>query len=579
MIKKLRARLLFKVLLIALPLCLLIAIIILVSFTNIVGNVVKDFSRELVLEQVEFAKLRSTHPLLDELAKAEIISSQPSLIAWGNTPNDETIKVTALKELDRTRQFYREKFFFFVNDQTLEYYAGGVPGKSEEDTKYWYTLNNNQAEHAWYFKTRELNEKCALNVDHDEVLAVTNVWINCRVIDDDNGRTVGIYGTGIELTSFIKDLAEKNDYGVELMALNLDGAIQIHKDFDKIDKRSITKSADEKNTIFDFLDQKQDEYKLKSAMQELMLNHDQNFSITVLMDDREYQIGLAYVPELKWFIAAKINLNQLVLGDNLTSLVTLLAGAMVLIALALFFTLSRIILRRLILLDRAVMDFSKNGEASVSNTLDQVSDDELGRLNRNFASLTRQVESHTKNLEGLVASRTNELEKLAQTDPLTGAFNRRAFKEKFDLEIERSVRYGSVLTVLILDIDWFKKCNDDYGHAAGDQVLIEISSLLQATLRDTDILARFGGEEFVILLPETPLNPGTTMAQRLCHAIQKHQIQLTDSHHISVTASFGVTSNEKDTTLSSDVLLKVADDLLYQAKASGRNQVASGYPK
>ncbi|MBI5165622.1 MAG: diguanylate cyclase [Magnetospirillum sp.] len=165
-----------------------------------------------------------------------------------------------------------------------------------------------------------------------------------------------------------------------------------------------------------------------------------------------------------------------------------------------------------------------------------------------------------------------ELRRLATTDPLTGAANRRQFMAIAEQEAERSARYRRPLAVLMLDIDHFKVVNDTHGHAVGDEVLKAVADACRAGLRDVDLLGRLGGEEFAVLLPETPLPGAIDVAERLCQAVARRAVPLPGGAQIRVTASLGVATYRGDAA-QVDQLLARADAALYRAKAEGRDRV------
>jgi len=164
------------------------------------------------------------------------------------------------------------------------------------------------------------------------------------------------------------------------------------------------------------------------------------------------------------------------------------------------------------------------------------------------------------------------VQRLAVTDALTGIYNRRAFFDRARQEYNRSVRYGHRISVIMLDVDHFKVINDRFGHAAGDETLRTIAHLCTSNLRACDILGRYGGEEFTILVPETALNGALTIAQRLCDQIAAINIP-SERGVIRVTASIGVAEMCEETS-GLDELIDRADQALYRAKQSGRNRVA-----
>lgn len=163
--------------------------------------------------------------------------------------------------------------------------------------------------------------------------------------------------------------------------------------------------------------------------------------------------------------------------------------------------------------------------------------------------------------------RANLLKELSETDPLTGIANRRKLLEQLQNHIDLSNRYGSNLSIIFFDIDNFKNINDQYGHKTGDRILQEIASLIKKQVRKTDVFARWGGEEFILINPETKIEDTKNRATILLHQIHQHDFNL-DRH---VTCSFGITQYLKDESL--DNFINRADESMYQAKRKGKNQV------
>jgi diguanylate cyclase (GGDEF)-like protein len=165
------------------------------------------------------------------------------------------------------------------------------------------------------------------------------------------------------------------------------------------------------------------------------------------------------------------------------------------------------------------------------------------------------------------------MEKLAVTDSLTGLNNRRYFFELGQSEVERARRYHRHLSAILLDIDHFKHVNDTYGHLGGDIALQAVAQCCRKATRKSDLIGRYGGEEFAILLPETDLEDATRVAERLRQIIEEKYIVYKDGQ-ISLTASLGVAYLDgRGDTL--DNLLDRSDQNMYEAKQAGRNQVYS----
>lgn len=167
---------------------------------------------------------------------------------------------------------------------------------------------------------------------------------------------------------------------------------------------------------------------------------------------------------------------------------------------------------------------------------------------------------------------TDRVVKLSRTDELTGLLNSRAFYERLGEEHERFKRAKSPYSLLMLDIDHFKEVNDTFGHLAGDQVLRGVAYRIESTVREVDIPCRFGGEEFVVLLPETDHEGAKNLAERLCRRIAERPFSF-DEEHQTITASLGVATQEPGNFMPYEELLDRADKAMYRAKRAGRNCV------
>ena len=172
----------------------------------------------------------------------------------------------------------------------------------------------------------------------------------------------------------------------------------------------------------------------------------------------------------------------------------------------------------------------------------------------------------------------HQVKELAIKDGLTGLYNRRYFEEQIQKELERSHRYNNDLSFLILDIDHFKSVNDTYGHLNGDEILKEMAEIIDDSSRNIDIPIRYGGEEFVIILPETSLEGAHVIANRLRKRVANHEFLLTgkvakDTPHIQITVSIGISHLMDGEEIAAEELVERGDKALYYAKEHGRNQV------
>jgi len=200
-------------------------------------------------------------------------------------------------------------------------------------------------------------------------------------------------------------------------------------------------------------------------------------------------------------------------------------------------------------------------------------DEDLGLLQAIGSFITMAMERSDLHV------RAEELKEISITDPMTGLLNRRYFQERLTEEIERTRRHGLPICLILIDIDDFKKINDQYGHLIGDEVLKDVSKVIRNTIRTIDVASRFGGEEFTVILPHTSKEDATLIAQRLCELISKGgELQKKIQGMQKLTVSIGLASFPQDAE-SVNELIDSADQALYQAKHSGKNRVVVYHTK
>jgi two-component system, cell cycle response regulator len=222
-----------------------------------------------------------------------------------------------------------------------------------------------------------------------------------------------------------------------------------------------------------------------------------------------------------------------------------------------------------------VLPFSLRGErAGVFFLRTGPGDPPLGDADLRFAA--RVVESAASAIEKSQdheesRHRESAMRQLAETDPLTGLFNRRALDERLQREVERATRYGTVLTCVMIDIDHFKSANDRYGHQAGDRVLAQFAELLRREQRTVDTVARYGGEEFVVLLPETGSAGARLFADRILRRVSLAAFGPPETP-IPLTISVGLATFPDERGVDAEGLLQLADRNLLRAKSDGRNR-------
>ena len=183
-----------------------------------------------------------------------------------------------------------------------------------------------------------------------------------------------------------------------------------------------------------------------------------------------------------------------------------------------------------------------------------------------------KVQLKIKSLQDELKIKNARLSELSVTDGLTNVYNRRYLRDKLELEFLRSRRYNQKMAYVMFDLDYFKRVNDQYGHMAGDYILVEVAAILKRNSRKPDLVARYGGEEFAMLLPNTELEGALTVAERAREQIEQTRFNF-ESNAIRLTVSGGLVLFPNPEVQSIDQLVRKADEALFLAKERGRNQI------
>jgi len=294
-------------------------------------------------------------------------------------------------------------------------------------------------------------------------------------------------------------------------------------------------------------------------------------------------IALGLIPGTPWVLS--VHYPRALMTPSIVKNLVILAVLGVVTLLVEIFVLRSILLNqvahplsRLIQATRTVRLFKERLDHDV---LPIRSHDEIGELAREFSQMADRIYDARDQLESKVQERTAALEEanrqllaLSSTDGLTGIANRRRFDQALESEWQRAQRSDGVLSLALIDVDWFKKYNDHYGHQAGDDCLRSVAHTLQSNaMRAGDLVARYGGEEFAVISSSVDQDHVLDFAQRLCSALEALALPHEASPLGHVTASVGVAVAAPKVHESSSELLKRADEALYRAKSRGRNQV------
>jgi len=300
------------------------------------------------------------------------------------------------------------------------------------------------------------------------------------------------------------------------------------------------------------------------------------------LDGKNYYLDISrysYNNNFNWYLLIVIPENDF--NKDINTLFLNLTGLMLLIlimAVILGTSVAKLIIHPIQTLNENVIDIS-NGKWGTQIKSER--NDDLGELTRSFNDMSQKIKDSydtlvNKNielkylnthLEDIVKIRTEELRILAITDELTGLYNHRYLIDHLQQKAEEAKRYHISLSVAMFDIDFFKNVNDTYGHQEGNNVLIDIAACLKENARNLDVVGRYGGEEFLLILPHTSLDEAYLLSERIRVMVSNLR---TGSEKIEVTISGGIAEYQSN---SIDALISLADQNLYIAKATGRNQI------
>lgn len=513
-------------------------------------------------KQVLYDRHRGLGALMREVALAEALAGSQAIRDWARDEDNPTLMRRGIAELEHYRQNFADHSYFFVIDRSGNYYFNDA-ANSYAGNQLRYALDAENPRDAWYFNTKALAEGCHLNVDNDANLGVTKVWINCVIRE---GRNVlGVLGSGIDLSAFIQDVVNIPQAGVTSMFVDRHGQLQAHRDENLINLASLSAETRDMRSVFSLIDSAPDREKLRALMEEVASGQSMVRSIFVDIDGHQTLVGVGYLDRLGWFNVTLMDVDTIIDRRLFMPIGILLIGVMGLVAFLLMVIFKHTVLDRLVGLERAVR-VAQSGNFGPALGLGSGAEDEVGRLGTAFAELARAVDDNTRLLETRVSERTEELQQLAFKDGQTGALNRRGFAAAH-ADVASAGQYG----VLLMDIDRFKTVNDNYGHAAGDIVVIEVAHRIGRAIDRRDACARWGGDEYIVLLPGASPHILRASAESVLAAIRDLPVFLPDGREIPISVSIGACLSDKGDTL--EMAVDMADAALYMAKSRGRNQL------
>ncbi|WP_216821654.1 GGDEF domain-containing protein [Uliginosibacterium sp. TH139] len=531
-------------------------------------NIFEMWAQRYTEKQVLYDRSRTLQPILREVALSRQMADSPALLEWARDPDSPRKKARALDEMERFRQNFTDHSYFVGLTRNGHYFHNNA-ANAFSGHEYRYTLKRGETKDAWFFDLIRQGRDLHINVNPDPELGITKLWVD--VLMRDGGEILGIAGTGLDLTSFIRDVVEVGGEGVTTLFVDHDGAIQLHRNQSFIDFSSISRHGAANKSLDLLFDRQLDRQAVFAAMKELESMHKSVVTTFVNIHGKRQLVGVSYVPEVDWYEITLLDLDVLLplggFAGIFVAYVLTLLGVLLLFNLA----LGHFVLKPLSQLDHAMSEIeSGKPSAAGSVQVEHAGAGEIRGLLERFNRMARSVIESRLDLEARIQERTMALERLTKIDPLTELLNRRGMTERIEARLARAAREHGRIGILWLDIDYFKEINDRHGHAVGDQVLKAVSDTICSVLRPYDVAARWGGDEFLVLLDVADAEVLDHLGERLRAAVQAHpQPSGAEGAQVAISVSVGGHLALADEALD-DILLH-GDQALYAAKAAGRN--------
>ena len=535
------------------------------AYRELSDDIIERWGQQVAEIQVRYDSARLLQSLEREIGLARQMADSSTLVNWATSPEDKALQSDAIREMESFRSNFRDNSYFVALRDSRRYYYNNANNEFAND-QFRYILDPDKPEDAWFFQLIEEGRNFHLNVNPDTELGVTKLWIDVLMRDEED-RIVGMVGTGLDLDAFLQDIVDIDQEGITTLFVDYNGAIQLYRDRNYIDFASIIKPEGQKSTVDLLFDNPEDKQKVLGMLQLLKNRGGATGAVEssfVTVDGRKHLAGVAFLPAIGWFEITLLDLEALLPRSYLWPLVAVFLTSL-LVTLILFHLIIRSrILKPLVSLESAV-EKVRGGSFALPHL--EKPDNEIGRLASHFETMTDTLEHSTRELERKVAQRTDELNRLARVDALTGLKNRRGLDEALDEEIQRAKRQNTGFGLIWLDIDHFKAINDELGHQAGDDILCRVALWLKAGVRPYDHPGRWGGDEFVVVLSPCDEDTLCQIAARIRETIERDSIRTGTPVTVSVGGYLCQPGDDVDT------ILRQADQALYRVKQQGRNKV------
>jgi len=548
----------------------------------------EQWGNRYIQKQIVFDKYRTLFPILQEVTLVNQLVNEPTIRAMAGDEANESVRQAGLKTLQHYRTLFQDRSYFAAFKTSGHYYFNDRNNQFSGN-EIRYTLSPTLSQDQWFYETMRLKEPYAINVNNDVVLNVDKVWIN-HLLYDQWGKVQGVIGTGFDIGMFLKQSVGVKQEGVSNFFVDQKGSIQLIKDTHMIDYASITKKDGSHKTIELIFTNPTQLNAIYAAMHRLQKGKDPNAveTLWVSVGDKKELLGIAYQREIGWFSLTLFDANELIMVDD-NHVFGTFTVLFLLTLIVVGYTVNHLILDPINWLKQRIqwaeMEIPQENDLLIGTG-------EIAELSERFNGLIREIQEHHTTLEEKIRERTDELmaskvklQSLAFYDTLTNLPNRRLLNDRLLQAQRSSKRNGRYGAVLFLDLDNFKPLNDTYGHTTGDLLLVEVAQRIQNAIRESDTVARFGGDEFIVLLNELSTSreesalQATAVAEKIRRILSRpyflkillrEEEETIVEHHCSASIGFSLFLDHERTQ---DEILNQADSAMYTAKEQGRNRV------
>ena len=547
-------------------LVLILVLILVTAMTSVIVNkITHSVSEKLAHFYAIEALERFNARVSQELVLAQKAAHSSDVINWFADENNPAKKTAAYNEMmDYTAVLHEATAYFGIHKSFNEYFLYINRQTSLSDFLPFEKLDPFDTMNDWYFDCVKSNSPYVFNVDTDKATQTRHVWINHKVMDGEN--LVGVFCLGLPFDELAADLFSQYDNkNVKGYIIDKQGYIQMDS---ALSYASFEDKKENTNRIHTFFTNPI----FHSTMDMYLEGIDGYFGlseppVTLKLAGEHYRyVSIAPITNTDWSVVTFYHNESLYSITNLLPLLIVMLSALLIYALVDSFFIQRLVFSPLHHLTKSLTA----SNFYISEIFGCERDDEIGMLAQTIQKMRDRLSTY--NAELLRAAR--ERERLIRIDQLTDIPNRRSFDERLPLEWGRAIRTKMPISILILDLDYFKNYNDTYGHLQGDKALQATAKLfVQELKRSGDQVARWGGEEFAILLSNTDINGAFDVAERIRQRVESMQIPLVDGSFSRMTISVGVNSLIPTTDSPLEDFIHHADMALYTAKREGRNRV------